>query len=104
MNTASFFENFLPALFALLLAMDLLLAVSSRLLHCIRLVAFQGLIIGLIPLAMWQWTTPPHTELIVIAGLNIALKCVLIPYLLARTMRSAHVCRELEPLVGYIDA
>ena len=101
MDTAVFFENFLPALFALLLAMDLLLAVSSRLLHCIRLVAFQGLIIGLIPLAMWQWTTPPHTELIVIAVLNIALKCVLIPYLLARTMRSAHVCRELEPLVGY---
>ena len=50
MNSAAFFENFLPALFALLLAMDLLLAVSSRLLHCIRLVAFQGLIIGLIPL------------------------------------------------------
>ena len=101
MNSATFFENFLPALFALLLATDLLLAVSSRLLHCIRLVAFQGLIIGLIPLAMWQWTTPPHTELIVIAILNIALKCALIPYLLARTMRSAHVCRELEPLVGY---
>ena len=74
MNSATFFENFLPALFALLLATDLLLAVSSRLLHCIRLVAFQGLIIGLIPLTMWQWTTPPHTELIVIAILNIALK------------------------------
>ena len=90
------------ALFAALFALDILLVTSSRLLHCIRIVAIQGLVIGLLPLIAWNWKTGlPHSELIVITLLNLGLKGVLIPLLLARTMRSAHVCRELEPLAGY---
>ncbi len=94
--------TFTTALFASLFALDLLLVTSSRLLHCIRLVAIQGLVIGLIPLSAWNWDGGiPHSELLIIAGLNIALKGIIIPVLLSRTMRSAHVCRELEPLLGY---
>lgn len=94
----------LPAVcFALLFAMDLLLVTSSRLLHCIRLVAIQGLIVGLLPLALFPWSsdTIPETGLWITAVLNVTLKAGIIPFLLARTMRSANVCRELEPLVGY---
>ncbi len=94
--------TFTNALFASLFALDLLLVTSSRLLHCIRLVAIQGLVVGLIPLSAWCWGNGiPHSELIVITVLNITLKCILIPLLLARTMRNAHVCRELEPMLGY---
>ncbi len=89
-------------LFAAILAVDLLLVASSRLLHCIRLVAVQGLLLGFLPLVIWNWhDAPPHTELILMAAVNIGIKCIALPYLLARTMRSAHVCRELEPMIGY---
>lgn len=94
----------LPAVFfALLFALDILLVTSSRLLHCIRFVAIQGLVIGLLPLALFPWSADPMPEigLWVTVALNVALKAVIIPFLLARTMRSANVCRELEPLVGY---
>lgn len=75
---------------------------ASRLLHCIRLVAVQGFLLGILPLVMWNWTdAPPHAELIFIAAVNIGLKGLVLPWLLARTMRSAHVCRELEPMIGY---
>ena len=36
-------------LFVAFLALDLFLAAASRLLHCIRLVAVQGLLVGLLP-------------------------------------------------------
>lgn len=88
-------------LFVAFLALDLFLAAASRLLHCIRLVAGQGLLVGLLPLAIWQWSSLPHAELIAAVVVNVGIKAVVLPYLLARTMRSAHVCRELEPLVGY---
>ncbi len=94
--------NLTTALFASLFALDLLLVTSSRLLHCIRIVAIQGFVIGAISLSAWNWDAGiPHSELIIISLLNVALKGIIIPLLLARTMRSAHVCRELEPLLGY---
>ena len=89
-------------LFVAILGVDLLLVAASRLLHCIRLVAVQGFLLGILPLVMWNWTdAPPHAELIFIAAVNIGLKGLVLPWLLARTMRSAHVCRELEPMIGY---
>lgn len=89
-------------LFVAILAVDLLLVSASRLLHCIRLAAVQGLLLGILPLVIWNWqSSQPHAELILVAAVNIGLKCMILPYLLARTMRSAHVCRELEPMIGY---
>lgn len=89
-------------LFVAILGVDLLLVAASRLLHSIRLVAVQGFLLGILPLVMWNWTdAPPHAELIFIAAVNIGLKGLVLPWLLARTMRSAHVCRELEPMIGY---
>lgn len=87
---------------AAILATDLILVSASRLLHCIRIVAIQGFLLGILPLVLWQWNESlPHAELLVVSVVNIAVKCYLLPYLLKRTMRSANVKRELEPLVGY---
>ncbi len=88
-------------LFIAILALDLFLAAASRLLHCIRLVALQGFLVGILPLAVWEWSSLPHGELAAAAIVNVGIKAFVLPGLLARTMRSAHVCRELEPLVGY---
>ena len=87
---------------AAILATDLILVSASRLLHCIRIVAIQGFLLGILPLVLWQWDENlPHVDLLVVSGVNLAVKCMFLPYLLVRTMRSANVKRELEPLVGY---
>lgn len=85
-----------------ILATDLVLVSASRLLHCIRIVAIQGFLLGILPLVLWQWNEAlPHTELLLVSVVNLGVKCWLLPYLLKRTMYSANVKRELEPLVGY---
>lgn len=95
--------TFPTVFFAVLFVPDILLVTSSRLLHCIRLVAIQGAVIGLLPLILFNWGSDamPGIGLLVTVVLNVSLKAVVIPILLGRTMRSANVRRELEPLVGY---
>jgi len=81
---------------------DLCLASASRLLHCIRLAAYQGVLLGVLPLIAWKWgVTPPHAEQFFVAVLSIGIKAVLLPRLLRSAMDRAGVRRELEPLVGY---
>ena len=79
-----------------------MLAAASRLMHCIRLAAYQGMIIGLFPLAAWEWNNgmPPYGA-IATAVISFTVKGFLLPYLLKRAMFKAEVKRELEPLVGY---
>ncbi|MBR2345606.1 MAG: hydrogenase [Lentisphaeria bacterium] len=80
-----------PALFLL---SCLLLATSSRMLHLIRLVALQGILLGVLPLLSegGHWG---------IAAVNIIIKGIVLPVLLYMAMKRASVQRELEPLVGY---
>ncbi len=87
---------------AALLLIDLWLAAASRLLHCIKLAAYHGFLIGILPLAMWNWQHGvPHVELLLISVIGVAVKGWLLPQLLRRAMDRAKVRRELEPLVGY---
>ncbi len=86
------------ALLALFLLTGLMLVASSRLLHCIRIVAAQGILLGILP---WVLTSTLHLEQIVVSVLNIGIKGVAMPLLLNYAMRKADVRRELEPLVGY---
>ena len=80
----------------------LMLSGSSRLVHCIRLVALQGILLGVMPLVMWNWSkTLPGTELWAASAINIIVKGILLPLLLIRAMHKAGVKRELEPLAGY---
>ena len=83
---------------ALFLLSCLLLAASSRMLHCIRIVILQGILLGVLPLFL---ASEIHTEQYFAAALNIIIKAVALPFLLRLAMRKANVKRELEPLVGY---
>ena len=84
------------------LAICLMLSGSSRLVHCIRLVALQGILLGIMPLVMWNWSKGcPGTELWAASLINIVVKGVLLPLLLIRAMHKAGVKRELEPRTGY---
>ncbi len=84
------------------MAVCLLLSASSRLLHCIRLVALQGILLGILPCFMWNWESGiPGCEFWLSSLINITVKGVLLPVMLVRAMHKAGVKRELEPLAGY---
>ena len=88
-------------LMALFLLSCLMLAASSRLLHGIRIVALQGILLGILPLLIGgQHGLTPH--LWVAAVINISIKGIALPLLLAYAMRKASIKRELEPLIGYV--
>ena len=89
-------------LMAFFLLSCLMLASCSRLLHCIRIVALQGILLGVLPVVMWNWTKAlPGCEFWLSAAINIVVKGIVLPLLLIRAMHKAGVKRELEPLVGY---
>ncbi len=77
---------------------------SSRLRTCIRLVAFQGMVIGLLPVLatpLAQADAGLATMGIAYAAASVASRGLLFPWLLLRAQRQANVRREVEPYVGY---
>jgi len=86
-----------PALDILMVSIvftNLRLLGSSRLGACIRTVALQGVLLGLLPLIA-------HWRILLLAGAGTALKAVVFPWLFRRALRGAKVRREMEPYVGY---
>jgi hydrogenase-4 component E len=78
---------------------SLLLLGSSRLLGYIRLVAVQGVLLGLLPL--WIHGGGWEARRVFLSMAILALKGVAFPLLLIRAMREADVRKEVEPYVGY---
>ena len=76
----------------------LMLTACSRMLHCIRIVVLQGLLLGVLPLLLAEHI---HAEQYIAAALNIIIKAAALPVLLYLAMKKADVKRELEPLVSY---
>jgi hydrogenase-4 component E len=84
-----------------LLLSDLLLLASSRLIHCVKTMAFQGALVGLIPLVAAFMDEGGLSMPLAIASINVAVKGLALPWLLARAARQANVRKEVEPYVGY---
>ena len=84
----------IDVLFAALVVVNLCLAGVGRLWGAVRLVAFQGVVIGLLPFVL----TGEHA---LIAVVNVLVKGVLLPVMLNYAIRKARTVRELEPLVGF---
>lgn len=83
------------------MGLNLLALGSSRLPTLIRAMSVQGVILGLLPLLMeheLDW------RLILVAGVTMGAKGFLIPGLLQKAMRAAHIDREMEPLVGFVPS
>ncbi len=87
-----------------LLLVNLALAGASRLYHCIKLTALAGLLLAILPLALWHEGNLPDAEVWINAVLNFGIKALVLPWLLTLAMRHAGVRRELEPLVGYASS
>jgi len=92
-------KTVLEILVTLLILSNLLLMGSSRLGTLIRTVAAQALILGLMSiLNHWhclEW------GLMLTAFVSILIKAMILPRLLTRAVREAHVRREVEPIVGF---
>jgi hydrogenase-4 component E len=71
---------------------------TSRLSACIRVVAAQGLLLGVLPLASFPLSV--HTLSLAVG--TAVIKAGVLPWLLGRAIRDAAVRRELEPRVGYL--
>lgn len=71
---------------------------SSRLGACIHAVALQGGVLAALPLVVHGLT---GHALLLAAG-ALALKGLLIPWLLRRAIRQVHIRREMEPLIGFV--
>lgn len=87
----------------LLLILVLLLAMgalaSNRIARCARIVAAQGVVLAVLFIVSHLDDITPH--LVAVAAATAALKGLVIPWLLFRSMREAGVQREVEPYIGF---
>lgn len=86
-------------LLLLVILMDFAVLGTSRLSACIRAVAVQGLLLGVLSLTSGGEASLHAVSL---ALGTIAVKAVLLPWFLRWAIREASVRREVEPLVSYM--
>jgi hydrogenase-4 component E len=92
-------KDWIDAAIAVVVLCNLRLLSTSRLVVCVRTVALQGILLGLLPLFF-------HAEDLTLrvalqAGASMFLKGVVFPWLLARAVRGTDVRHESDPIVGY---
>lgn len=92
----------LDTLLVLLVFTNLRLLGSSRLGSSIRTAAFQGVLLGFLPLLAHPGSL--GTRLVAMTAAAAGFKGVVVPWLLLRALRGAKVRREVEPFVGYISS
>jgi len=88
-------------LIGLAMGFSLVALASSRLPSVIRAAAFQGMVLGALPLLLeekFQWMV------VVVAAGTIVIKGFVIPGLLRRALRAANIDREVEPLLGFVPS
>ncbi len=71
---------------------------TSRLSACIRAIAIQGVLLGVLSLVI---DDPRSAHAIVIAAGTVVIKGIVLPWFLRWAMREAAVRREVEPAIGY---
>ncbi|MCC7292072.1 MAG: hypothetical protein IT449_08440 [Phycisphaerales bacterium] len=90
------------AVLVLVILLNLGMLASSRLATGVKLFALQSLLLAFLPLAeeVLEGQSPGLHAFIIGAG-TLALKVVLIPYILLRIIRTGEVHREVEPFIGF---
>jgi len=78
---------------------NLALTGLSSLGTCIRVTGFQGVLLGLVTVAVREGDVSLHT--LALVGGTVALKGFVFPRLLLRAIREANVRREVEPVIGF---
>ena len=94
-------NDFLNALFVVVLTLNLFTLGNGRILSVIRIVSAQGVILGILPLVMHE---QPGFPAILSAIAAISLKGVIIPSIMGKALRDAQIKREVEPLIGLLPS
>ncbi|PIP84118.1 MAG: hydrogenase [Elusimicrobia bacterium CG_4_9_14_3_um_filter_62_55] len=92
-------EQLSQLLLAFIVFLSLYLLGSSSLTGCIKIVALQGMCLGVLPLTIHAEGFHPRA-LLLAAGMFV-LKGIVIPRILKYAIREVKIRRELEPIVGY---
>jgi hydrogenase-4 component E len=95
MNIAKFAE----LLLLLIVLTDFAVLGSSRLSACIRAIAIQGVLLGVLSLVI---DDPRSVHAMALATGTVAIKGLVLPLFLRWAMREAAVRREVEPAIGYM--
>ena len=95
-------SGMLNLLIGLAMGLNLLALGSSRLPSLIRAMSVQGMLLGMMPLAIESETLDWRVVLVVLA--TLVGKGVVIPGLLRRAMRAANIDREVKPLIGFVPS
>jgi hydrogenase-4 component E len=89
--------------FILVVVIDLFTLASSRLNAAIRAVALQGALLSVLPLLLASWEHEIGHVLVLSLG-ALAIKAILIPWLMFRAIREAAIRREVEPIIGFVPS
>ncbi len=93
--------SILNGILATVLVINLFVLGTSRILTVIRAVAAQGALLGLIPLLVNQNLT---ISIFFVAIATIMLKGIILPAIMLRALRDAHIKREVEPFIGLLPS
>jgi hydrogenase-4 component E len=91
----------LNLLIGLVMGLNLVALASSRIPSVVAWIALQGTALGIMPLLLEHhhpWLVWP------VAVATVGLKGFLIPSLLRRAMRTVHIDREVQPLLGFVPS
>lgn len=92
-------HNAAQVVLLLVVLTDLAVLGTSRLSSCIRGLAAQGLLLGLLPVLVAPQLS---VHAVGLALGTVAVKAIALPWFLAWAIREAAVRREVEPLIGFI--
>jgi hydrogenase-4 component E len=95
--------SLLDLAFILVVVIDFFVLASSRLGAAIRVVAIQGALLGALPLLLAP-EGAPRGHYVVLAIGALAVKGMLVPYLMFRATREASIRREVDPIVGFVPS
>ncbi len=93
--------DILNAVLVLVLVMNLFALGTSRLAAVIKLVGFQGALLGIVPLLAHEHLGPASY---LAAATAVVLKGFVIPAIMMRALRAADIKREIEPLIGFMPS
>jgi len=93
--------SMIDSLLVVVLVLNLFALGTSRIQSVIRIVALQGILLGIMPLSSHA---PIDPATVGIAFLAILLKGMVIPGMLSRALRDATIKKEVEPLIGVLPS
>jgi hydrogenase-4 component E len=85
-------------LIALILLTNFSLVATSRISKAIQSAVIQGVLLGMLPLAMGLGR---HIHILLMVASVVAVKGWLIPYLFRRAMKKVRIGREVTPTIGF---